>query len=384
MQSRNLAARAARWSARHRKTAVAFVAGAFAIGFLPASAVAKPRDELQRVLATALGEQPVSPGIAAAVDGPGLHWRGAAGVLDRASGSALRASDRYRIASITKTFTAAAVLRLAERGKLSLAAPVARYLPAVYRRALRGDGYDPSRITVRMLLQHTSGLFDHSTADLYEQKLFSDPGHRWTRLEQVRLAMSSGDPVASPGRRYSYSDTGYVLLGQIIESVDGRRQAAAYRHLLRFRRLGLRATYFETLEPTPRVPGRQAHQYFGDLDTTAVLDASHDLYGGGGLVSTAADLNRFIRALFEGRVVSRRSLAVMTTPSRQSGEDYYGMGIRRISTAAGTCFGHGGFWGSLTFFCPRRDLAISVTVNAASPGDPEAVALRLAELVARG
>jgi D-alanyl-D-alanine carboxypeptidase len=216
---------------------------------------------------------------------------------------------------------------------------------------------------------------------LHEQRLSSDPGHRWTRLEQVRLAMASGDPVAPPGRRYSYSDTGYVLLGQIIESVHGSHQVAAYRHLLRFRRLGLGATYFETLEPAPRGAGRQAHQYFGDLDATAVLDASHDLYGGGGLVSTATDLNRFFRALFEGRVVSRRSLAVMTTPSRPSRDDHhYGMGIRRISTAAGTCFGHGGLWGSVTFFCPRRDLAISVTVNAASPGDPEAVALRLAKL----
>jgi CubicO group peptidase (beta-lactamase class C family) len=100
-----------------------------AVCVVPASAVAAQRDAFQRALATALREQPMSPGIVAAVDGPGLRWRGAAGVLDRASGSALRASDGYRIASITKTFTAAAVLRLAERGKLSLAVPVARYCP---------------------------------------------------------------------------------------------------------------------------------------------------------------------------------------------------------------------------------------------------------------
>jgi D-alanyl-D-alanine carboxypeptidase len=103
---------------------------------------------------------------------------------------------------------------------------------------------------------------------------------------------------------------------------------------------------------------------------TAVLDPSHDLYGGGGLVSTAADLNRFHRALFDGRVISRRSLSVMTSPSPQSGRDRYAMGIRRVSTAAGNCYGHGGFWGSLTVYCPRRKLAISVSVNAASPGDP--------------
>lgn len=353
---------------------------ALTLACLPASAPASSQAELQRVLDTALDNQPVSPGMTAAVDRPGLRWRGATGVLDRASGSPLRASDGYRIASGTKTFTSAAILRLAERGRLTLRAPVARYLPVAYRRALRADGYDPRRITVRMLLQHTAGLFDYAAADAYLQALLADPGHRWSRIEQLRFAMANGEPVAPPGRSYSYSDTGYILLGQIVESVSGRPQAAAYRQLLRFGRLGVDATYFETLEPKPRGAGRQAHQYFSDLDTTAVLDPSHDLYGGGGLVSTAADLNRFHRALFDGRVIRRRSLSVMTSPSPQSGRDRYAMGIQRVSTAAGDCYGHGGFWGSLTVYCPRRKLAISVSVNAASPGDPEAVVQRLAEI----
>ena len=352
---------------------------ALTLACVPA-AVASSHPELQRVLDTALGEQPVSPGMTAAVDRPGMRWRGAAGVLDRASGSPLRASDSYRIASITKTFTSAAILRLAERGRLTLGAPVARYLPVAYRRALRADGYEPGRITVRMLLQHTAGLSDYATADAYLTALLADPGHRWSRIEQVRFAMANGEPLAPPGRSYSYSDTGYILLGQIVESVSGRPQAAAYRQLLHFGRLGVRATYFETLEPKPRGAGRQAHQYFGELDTTRLLDPSHDLYGGGGLVSTAADLNRFYRALFEGRVISRRNLRVMTSPSRQSGRARYAMGIQGISTAAGTCYGHSGFWGSLTVYCPRHKLAISVTVNAASPGDPEAVVQRLAEI----
>ena len=197
------------------------------------AAVASSQPGLQRVLDRALARQPVSPGVAAAVDGPGVRWRGAVGVLDRASGLPLRASDGYRIASITKTFTSAAVLRLAERGRLTLRAPVARYLPTAYTRSLRAGGYAPGRITVRMLLQHTAGLFDYAAAEAYLQALLADPGHRWSRIEQVRFAMANGDPFAPPGRRYSYSDTGYVLLGQIVESVAGRPQAAAYRRLLR-------------------------------------------------------------------------------------------------------------------------------------------------------
>ena len=208
--------------------------------------------------------------------------------------------------------------------------------------------------------------------------MLGDPAHRWTRLEQVRFAMANGDPIAAPGRRFAYSDTGYVLLGQIVESLSGRRQASAYRTLLRYRALGLRATYFETLEPKPRGARRRAHQYFGDIDTFGLLDASHDLYGGGGLVSTTTDLNRFFRALFAGRVVSRRHVRALARPSRQSGSRRYGFGVFRVGTAAGTCVGHDGFWGAFSVFCPRRGLVVSVTVNSAD-GDPEAVALRLLE-----
>ncbi len=102
--------------------------------------------------------------------------------------------------------------------------------------------------------------------------------------------MERGDPVAAPGRRFHYADTGYILLGQVIQSVTNLRQAPAYRRLLRFGALGLRETYFETLERKPRQAGRQAHQYFAGVDTFGVLDPSHDLYGGGGLVDAVSDL----------------------------------------------------------------------------------------------
>jgi D-alanyl-D-alanine carboxypeptidase len=137
--------------------------------------------------------------------------------------------------------------------------------------------------------------------------VFSDIHHRWTRLEQVRFAMDHGDPLFAPGQGYAYSDTDYILLGRIIERVTGLPQATAYRRLLRFHRIGLRHTYFETLEPVPRGTGPRAHQYFGDIDSFD-LDASRDLYGGGGYVSTVADQNRFFRALFTGKVLRRHTL----------------------------------------------------------------------------
>lgn len=349
-----------------------------AAGFLAASgsAVATTPDrapKLQQTLEQALAETPLSPGMIAAVDAPGLSWKSAVGVSDRATGSPLRARDSYRIASVTKTFTAVATLRLVDQGRLALDDPITRHLPGVYLKTLRDDGYEPRRITVRMLLQHTAGLFDFASSDPYMTTVFGDIRHRWTRLEQVRFAMEHGDPLFPAGAGYAYSDTGYNLLGEIIERVTGQSQAVAYRRLLRFDQIGLRHTYFETLEPAPPGTGPRAHQYLGDVDTFD-LDASHDLYGAGGHVSTAADQNRFFRALFSGELLSRRSLRVMTTPTEQSGDEGYGMGITRGSTAIGFCYGHSGFWGAVTLICPDRDVVVSVTVNAAPPAEPGGVA----------
>ena len=347
------------------------------LALVPSVAAAQSSADLQRALEESLAGQPASPGMAAAVDRGRFHWAGATGVLDRASGSPLRPNDGYRIASVTKTFTAAAILRLVEQGKVRLGASIERYLPRPYLRLLRADGYSTRAITVAMLLRHTAGLFEYGSSPEYGAAVTSDPGHRWSRIEQVRFAMRHGDPVSRPGRSFHYADTGYILLGQIIESVTGMRQAPAYRALLRFRRIGLRATYFESLERKPRGAGRQAHQYFGDLDTFGVIDPSHDLYGGGGLVSTASEVNRFFRALFAGRVIGGRLLRVMKA-ARPGG---YGMGLYRLEgTSAGTCFGHDGFWGAFTLYCPRRDTAVSVTVNAAPPVAPRPTAYRLLDL----
>jgi D-alanyl-D-alanine carboxypeptidase len=354
-----------------RVTILAVTIAAAALG-AASPAVAAPDATLHRTLDKALADTPLSPGMIAAFDAPGLRWRDAVGVRDRATRAPLRVRDSYRLASVTKTFTAAAVLRLVEQRKVALDAPITRYLPAVYRDALRGDGYKPRRITVRMLLQHTAGLWDYAASEAYAKAVFADFEHRWTPLEQVRFAMEHGDPLFAPARGYQYSDTGYVLLGRIVERVSGRSQAKAYRRLLRFDRIGLRHTYFETLEPAPAGTGPRAHQYYGDVDTY-YLDASHDLYGGGGYVSTVADQNRFFRALFAGKVVRRRTLKIMTAPSKQS-HGGYGMGIGSTETAAGTCYGHGGFWGAVTLYCPDRRLVVSVTVDAAPPAEPGNIA----------
>lgn len=326
-------------------------------------------EALQHALEVVFQTTPQSPGMIAAVDQPGVAWSAAVGVRDRATQEPLQTGDTFRIASVTKPFTAAAVLRLVEEKKLRLKDRLDAVLPADQIALLRDDGYRTDRITVRMLLQHTAGLFDYASSDAYLAAVAADFTHRWTRIEQLRFAMEHGDPLAKPGRAFHYSDTGYILLGEIIERVTGLPQAQAYRELLRFDTLGLTSTWFESLEPVPPGAGPRAHQYLGDSDTVD-LDPSHDLYGGGGLVSSVGDQLRFFEALLGGRVLGKRALRQMLRPSSAS-DGRYGMGIARADAGtAGICWGHDGFWGAATLVCPRRGIAVSVTVNAGPPVDP--------------
>ncbi len=350
---------------------------------------------LQRALMDTLAAEPHFPGMLLRVEAPRLPlaWEGAAGLADRATGRPLAPGDEVRVASVTKTFTAATVLRLVEQGRLALDAPIARYLPAAYTTLLAGGGYRPDRITVRQLLRHTGGLADYADTDAFDDAVRAAPAHRWTRLEQVRFALAHGRPVAPPGAVYHYADTGYILLGEIIERVGGLPLAAAYRSLLRFGPLGLTHTYLETLEAAP--PGRppRAHQYYRGLDLERV-DASFDLYGGGGLVSTMADLGHFYRALLRGRVFARPGTlrAMLAIPATNVDDaddaepgDGYGMGIYRLTAAGVACWGHAGAWGTFAFHCPALDLTVAASDNQGDVDiDERAFLAHIVQLVRAG
>lgn len=157
-------------------------------------------------------------------------------------GTALTVDTPLRLASNTKTFVAATALRLWENGRLDLDAPIDGLLSAPLTRLLEADGYDTRRITVRQLLTHSAGLYDHAGDPRFIQTSIAQPDRRWTREGLVRLATEYGDPRSAPGTEFRYSDTGYILLGDIIERVTGRDIAAAVRAELGFDRLGLKST----------------------------------------------------------------------------------------------------------------------------------------------
>jgi len=311
--------------------------------------------------------------------GLGLSWEGAAGLADPVNGRAMTPLTPVRIASNTKTFIAAAVLRLHEEGKLDIDDPIAEHLPEEYLTMLEDDGYDTEAIALRNLLNHTSGLFDHTSGDRYTELIMADPMHRWTRAEQVRSAVEWGDPHGAPGQYYTYCDTGYVLLGAVVEGASGRPMAEAVRTLLEFERHGLVSTWWETLEAQPEWVPDRAHQYYGDVDTFE-FDPSFDLYGGGGLVSTVGDLARFYRALFEDRVFRNRGTRriMLTTDDdvlplpgaseRALPPGAYRMGIWAVQVEGFDSYRHTGFFGTLATYVPDLDLIVTATVNQNQSG----------------
>jgi D-alanyl-D-alanine carboxypeptidase len=309
--------------------------------------------------------------MALAIVGPQGQSAFAAGYTDRARRTPLSPETPVRIASVTKTFVAAALLRLAEDGRLDLDAPVSGLVSANTRAVLEADGYQTGAITTRQLLAHTAGIADHWGMDLYQLQARYQPGKRWTRNEQVRFAMRFGDPVAAPGARFAYSDTGYLLAAEILERASGRDMAQAVRTLLAFDRLGLGSTWFETLEPPPAGALPMAIQFIGWQNGSAI-HASFDLFGAGGLVSSAPDLARFFAALADGRVFRHpQTFAMMAAPTPQSltAGSGYGLGLSTLSLAGQPCHGHGGFWGHLAWVCPQ-----SRTAGAAFVTDTQAAA----------
>ena len=276
-----------------------------------------------------------------------------------------------RIASNTKTFVAVAALRLAEQGLLDLDAPISQTLPPHLQISLKDGGYDVDAITARMLLQHTSGIADHAQLQAYFVQIMAAPQRLWSREEQVALAMSDGEASGVPGERFAYSDTGYVLLGAIIENVRGAPMADAVRTLSGMNKLRLQATWWEALEQEPSgAPDRLAQIAFGL--PLSDINPSVDLYGGGGLVSNMEDLARYHRAAASGGLLDDPALnAALITPSAQSQADGgggYAMGFFIREYAGETCFEHSGFWGTLAVYCPHTDITVTAAVTDADEG----------------
>jgi len=338
---------------------ISFVVGLLCL-LLAVPATADLPTDLQSVVDEFHAANPQAPGVVVYVESPrfGLNHVLVAGAEDRGSKQRLSADHTFRIASNTKTYVAAAVLRLAEQGALGLDDAFGKHLPAKYADMLRADGYDLDAITIRQVLAHTGGLHEHPADPRYEQQILEDPQHAWTRDEQIRCMVEWTDPIGEPGEKFSYSDDGYILLGAILEEKTGNNLGAAVRELCGYERLGLDSTWWEILEEAPAGAGRRAHQYYGDHDTID-WHPGLDLHGGGGLVADARDLGRFVRLLMKGEVLREEaSLAAMTG----GGTGGYRLGLIVTEAGGHVGFGHSGFWNTFAYHFPALDLTIGGAV----------------------
>lgn len=344
----------------------------------PAAPAVAPRDTLARALQARLDSlRAVArfPGASLAVALPdGRTVAVATGLADTARGVPLRTSDRLLQGSVGKTYVAAVAMQLVHEGTLDLDAPISRWLGTAPWFARLPNA---AAITVRQLMNHTSGLvryeFDpRATAVLREQ-----PMKAWTPEERLSYLFDTAAPFAA-GAGWDYSDTNYIVLGMILERITGR----PYHDELRRRLLGPLGLANTIPSDRPDLPGL-ANGYAGPKNDLGGYDASLDDRGrlrvnpqfewtGGGIASTTADLARWGKLLYEGRAFDASLLPRMLdgVPSKLGRDVRYGLGVMTRPTALGPAWGHSGFfpgYATELLYFPDLKIAAAIQVNATAP-----------------
>ncbi|MFD5921650.1 serine hydrolase domain-containing protein [Kitasatospora sp. NPDC058201] len=324
----------------------------------PAPVVVEEGAESQRARLTELARQLVAagaPGVIVRVDdGRGRPVE----IVEQAPWAArdqrLRAGDEFRMGSNTKTMIATIVLQLVAESRLALTDPVEKWLP--------GRVPNGAAITLRMLLNHTSGLFDYTEDGAVLGSILGQDRRRWTSTELLALGVRH-EPLFAPGAKWSYSNTNYAAVGAVLEAVTGASPADLIRDRIA-RPLGLWHTYLAT---DSRWRGRYARGYEPDAahmpagvpaefrvvagpgrDGHVDTSGNNPSWGGaaGAVVSTAQDWSRFYTALMSGRLLPAAQLDELRTTVPMDPEDPegagYGLGIETGATPCGTVWGHGG------------------------------------------
>jgi D-alanyl-D-alanine carboxypeptidase len=287
-----------------------------------------------------------------------LLWSGADGVLDVNSGRPATTSARFAIASSTKPVTATLIMVLVQRKKLSLTTRLARFYPHLPK---------AQKITVRMLLDHTSGLNDYFESAHINDLIAKHPDHRWKRSEVIKAIKRT---LFKPGSKFSYSNSNYVVLGGIVEKLTHGTIEQAF-HSRIAAPLGLTDSTFAY---HPEQSDLFAHPYVrgsGGLEDQFVpgVGLPSDFWGpvwtDGGLASTAPDLARFGDGLFEAKLLSAKTLKTMTRLDRFG----HGLGVFPLRYAGRRWLGHNGRYAgyeSEVWRDAQRRVTIAVTTNVGS------------------
>jgi D-alanyl-D-alanine carboxypeptidase len=372
--------------------ALVLTAAAAALGLVARGDDSSP-PELERTLsALVVGTDRVAPGATAFVDGPDGRWEGAAGVADVESGRPMETTDRFRLESVSKAWTAVVVLQLVDRGLLSLEDTVESRAPGLLS---HGD-----RITVRQLLNHTSGLIDNNDivrdpvgyirrvqdpalrSKLLRLKMKADADPTLTFSPRVWIELAGALPLLSePGSAYRYSNIGYEVAAEVAATVAGRPFGELVERGI-IRPLDLERTAFDPQGP---IDGPHASGYTvgpGTRVTEATAVGRGGLGGAGGIVADARDEASFLVALMRGELLGPEQLDAMLTAPHDIGSTY-ALGLGEAATPCGAAFTHnGGGAGFKTSVLVARDgerVAVLLLNGNTTDGGADAAAYRAAE-----
>jgi D-alanyl-D-alanine carboxypeptidase len=341
-------------SARHHKqvlrrgilaalAALTALGGVAALPAATASAGNGHDDAVRRSLEVLVRQDKFTGALAAVQGRDGRKRNYTAGVADRDNGAPMPVDGHIRIGSNTKTFTAVVVLQLVGEGKVKLDEPVETYLPGI----IRGQAGDGRKITVRQLLQHTSGLPDYVMPALDGDFVSNYPLRQHTYYEPRQLLDFALPQQPTAG--WSYSNTNYVVAGLLIQRVTGRPVGEEITKRI-IDRIGLRDTYWPQ-QGDQEIHGSYPKGYFatktGDLLDVSVQDTSMS-FSAGALVSTPSDVNRFFTALLNGKLLRAQELKEMQKTVDApgfglAGDARYGLGIATLTlSCGGVAWQHGG------------------------------------------
>jgi len=304
------------------------------------------------------------------------HWEGAAGIANQDDQVPMTKNTPIYIASVTKLYTATAIMKLYEEGALYLDDPMSKYLPADLIKGIHvcnGEDYS-NEITIKQLLAHTSGI-----ADYYEEKgkdgksvfdiLVADPNSFWTVDRAIARTRDELQPHFAPGTGAFYSDANYLLLGKIIENVAQKPLQTVYEDYI-FRPCGCMHTWLVNLSQPKVASSAPADIFYNGRAITKMRLNGAD-WADGGIISTVEDATIFLKALNEGKIISRDTLESMHDWHKLEFPIQYGYGTMYFKlpplmtklSGLTPLWGHSGSTGSFLYYSEDLDLYMAGTID---------------------
>lgn len=303
-----------------------------------------------------------------------FSWSGTAGIAKQDDQMSMTKDVPIYIASITKLYTATAIMRLYEEGALSIDDPITKYLPDSLIHGIhvyKGKDFT-DQITIRHLLSHTSGIADYYSEKGNDGRSFFElflesPDRSWTVDDTIERARNDLEPLFPPGTNASYSDTNYQLLGKILEIIACKPLAGVYEDLF-FSSLGLKHTWL--VGSSENQTASVADVFYKDRNITGIR-TNGSYWADGGIVSTAEEMIVFLRALNEGQIIRKDTLELMHNWHKLKFPLQYGYGtmyfklptiMAKVSNMR-PLWGHSGSTGSFLYFSDELNLYVAGTID---------------------